>query len=355
MFKDIVNWVTSCPVCQQVKSFKHKSAELLPIEPGKRPFSQIGLDIIGMLPATSRGNRFIIVVTCYLTKFVVTQTTKNVTAKIVADFLMQEIILKYSAFEVLISDNGVQFRSELFEQLNKLLGSKHRFTTPYKPSTAGLVERTNRFVMQLIKSYVQKDPLEWDIVLPYITHIYNISFHSALNTSPFYLTRGYVPKLPVDQCLNLNNETVQNPGDYIYEVAINLQKAREEAKEHILNAQEKYKELFDKTHTNYEFNVGEKCYVNYPIRKIGESNKFKNKWLGPFTIIHKINSRVYEVESDDRRFYFDRININKMRPCVTRKSFEPSTCVEKSRSETINPRPTIDQNSEIPFVLLHIQ
>ncbi|RWS21693.1 pol polyprotein-like protein, partial [Leptotrombidium deliense] len=325
MFKDCLNWVASCNVCNKVKPHKSKSAELKPIEPGSRPMSQIGLDIVGMLPRTTRGNRFIIVVTCYLSKYAITKAVKHVTAKDVAEFLLNDVILKFSAFETLISDNGVQFRSNLIKELNILMGAHHKFTTPYKPSTAGLVERVNRSLMTLLKSYVEKESSKWDIVLPFITHMYNVSFHSSINTTPFYLLHGYHAKLPVDMYLNNNITNVNDCSDYIYEVSVNLQKAREEAKEHITAAQENYKKYYDKRHKPYEFHVGDKCYVNYPIRKLGESNKFKYRWIGPFTVIHKINSLVYEVESVDEKLYFDRININKMRPCVVRNEHLAST------------------------------
>ncbi|RWS19968.1 pol polyprotein-like protein [Leptotrombidium deliense] len=233
MFKDIVNWVTSCKICNLVKPHKGKSAELKPIKPGERPMSKIGLDIIGMLPTSTRGNRFILVVTCYLTKYAITKAVKHVTAKDVAEFLLHDVILKFSAFETLISDNGVQFRSNLIKELNLLMKAIHKFTTPYKPSTAGMVERLNRSLMQLLKTYVDKDPLKWDTVLPFITHTYNISYQSSINTTPFYLTHGYQPKVPIDICLNNNTSKIHDYSDYVYEVSINLQKAREVAKKHI--------------------------------------------------------------------------------------------------------------------------
>ncbi|RWS19286.1 pol polyprotein-like protein, partial [Leptotrombidium deliense] len=50
MFNDVVKWVTSCNVCQQTKQYNLRLGKLNPITPGNRPFSKIGIDIIGLLP-----------------------------------------------------------------------------------------------------------------------------------------------------------------------------------------------------------------------------------------------------------------------------------------------------------------
>ncbi|RWR99999.1 pol polyprotein-like protein, partial [Dinothrombium tinctorium] len=320
MHNDVIKWVTSCNTCQKIKPQPKKCGKLMPILPGARPFEKIGLDIIGMLPTTARGNRFIIVVTCYLTKFAITKSVKHVTAKDVAEFLLHDLILKYSAFDVLISDNGVQFRSEIIRNLNELFSVKHKFTTPYKPSTAGLVERCNRQILQLIKSYTDKNKHDWDIILPFITHIYNVSYHTSTKFTPFYLVHGYEAKLPIDMYCERNENFDKD--DYVYQISVNLKKAREHAKENIIKSQTNYKTYFDEKRDDFEFEIGDKCFVKYPIRTETQGNKLLIKWLGPLTVVNKINSVLYEVESENHDLYFDKIHISKMRPCSEREKDE---------------------------------
>ncbi|RWS02882.1 pol polyprotein-like protein [Dinothrombium tinctorium] len=334
MFKDILEWIKSCPVCQKSKSYPKRSGKLIPIETGSRPFSKIGLDIIGMLPITKKGNRYILVAVCYLTKFAVTKAVKNITAIDVAKFLMYEIVLKYSAFDTLISDNGVQFRSQIIHELNNLLKSKHKFTTPYHPSTSGQVERCNQQLLQLIRSYLEKDLNEWDEILPFITHIYNVSLHSATKFNPFYLIHGYHAKLPIDFVFEANPNIEMSRDSYVYEIAIKLQKARQLAKENIKNSQIDYKRFYDKNKVNSEFNVGDKCLINYPLSEALHKNKLNQKWIGPFTVVHKVNNLVYEVESDDGKYYFDRIHISKMRPFYLRRN--ENEMRNEGKAESIN-------------------
>ncbi|RWS21110.1 uncharacterized protein B4U80_14181, partial [Leptotrombidium deliense] len=210
-------------------------------------------------------------------------------------------------------DNGVQFRSDLIAELNKLLNATHKFTTPYNPTTAGLVERTNKDIIQLIKSYIDSDRNNWDDVLPYITFIHNTSFHSSTKFSPFYLVYGFEPKFPID-LVTQQQRVINDP--FVHQIESNILNARKNATNNILRSQANYKKNFDERRKELEFNIGDKCLLRYPTIT---NSKFGPKFIGPFTIVHKINKLVYEIEADDGNLYFDRIHINKLKPYISRE------------------------------------
>ena len=67
MYRDIKEYVRTCEDCQ--KRLKGRRKEPLhPIQVG-RAFEQIGIDLVGPLPITTLGNRYIIVATDYLTRW----------------------------------------------------------------------------------------------------------------------------------------------------------------------------------------------------------------------------------------------------------------------------------------------
>ena len=67
IYKDIKEYIRRCDTCQ--KRRRGKEVETLqPIVPGG-PFEHIGIDIVGPLPRTLRGNRYIVVAVDYLTKY----------------------------------------------------------------------------------------------------------------------------------------------------------------------------------------------------------------------------------------------------------------------------------------------
>ena len=82
MYKTIDNWIRTCDVCQRQGRPKPKEP-LHPIPVGQ-PFDRVGIDYVGPLPRTTKGNRYIIVATEYLTKWVEASATPDCTAQITA-------------------------------------------------------------------------------------------------------------------------------------------------------------------------------------------------------------------------------------------------------------------------------
>ena len=64
----------------------------------------------------------------------------NQEACTVADRLVDEIFMRFSAPEQLHSDQGRQFESQLMNEVCKLLHVNKTRTTPYHPQGDGLVE-----------------------------------------------------------------------------------------------------------------------------------------------------------------------------------------------------------------------
>ena len=74
----------------------------------------------------------------------------NQEASTVADNLVDEVFLRYSAPEQLHSDQGRQFESHLMTEICKLLQIKKTRTTPYHTQINGLVERFNRTLLAML-------------------------------------------------------------------------------------------------------------------------------------------------------------------------------------------------------------
>jgi len=66
MYDTIKDYVRSCDSCQR-RGKKRNPEPLQPIPVGD-PFHRVGIDIVGPLPLTPRGNKYIVVATDYMTK-----------------------------------------------------------------------------------------------------------------------------------------------------------------------------------------------------------------------------------------------------------------------------------------------
>ena len=68
----------------------------------------IGVDLVGPLPETPRGNKFIMTVSCYFSKWPEATALPNKTAAGVAEFLFQ-CFTRHGCCSVKISDQGREF------------------------------------------------------------------------------------------------------------------------------------------------------------------------------------------------------------------------------------------------------
>ena len=95
-----------------------------------RPFEKISWDIIGSLPTSSKGKKYILVVTDIFSKWVAFQTTDTET---LATVLVNEIICQYDIPPSLQSDQGANLTSQVISFLCRSLGIECTETPTYHP------------------------------------------------------------------------------------------------------------------------------------------------------------------------------------------------------------------------------
>ncbi len=65
MYSEVKNFCKTCPECQIIASKSPSIAPLVPIPAVSTPFERIGVDVVGPLPKSQQGNRFILVICDY--------------------------------------------------------------------------------------------------------------------------------------------------------------------------------------------------------------------------------------------------------------------------------------------------
>eukprot|EP00731_Ephydatia_muelleri_P033694 Em0035g31a len=106
-----------CPVCLALSVSYHfrrkpppaKLRAPLQLDPAVRPLQRVAMDIMGPLPETSRGNKYILVIADYFTKWSEAYPIPNMEAITVAKCLVNEFICRFGVPEQLHSDQGRNF------------------------------------------------------------------------------------------------------------------------------------------------------------------------------------------------------------------------------------------------------
>ncbi|GFW76777.1 retrovirus-related Pol polyprotein from transposon opus [Trichonephila clavipes] len=106
----------------------------------------------------------------------------------------------------LISDNGPQFISDVFEHLSHRLDIKHMKTVTYRPQT-NLTERVNRNLVQMIASFVEENHANWDQFLHEFAFALRTAVNGTTNKTPAELFLGRKIITPFSKLINVTEDT----------------------------------------------------------------------------------------------------------------------------------------------------
>lgn len=95
-----------------------------------QPWTVVASDIMGPLPRSKRGNKYIIVFQDLFTKWVEAKPVKRADATAVADALREKVITKFGSPRFLLNDNGSQYSSKIMKKLCDDLHIIQVFTPP---------------------------------------------------------------------------------------------------------------------------------------------------------------------------------------------------------------------------------
>ena len=104
--QDVKDFVRSSMECQCKKTPKPSRSGKLLLLSATRPFEVVGVDILGPLPRTVTGNRYIAVMVDRFSRWVELAPVTDITAGTVADAVVDRIVLRYGCPTTLLSDSG---------------------------------------------------------------------------------------------------------------------------------------------------------------------------------------------------------------------------------------------------------
>ena len=144
MNSDVTRFCRSCDICQRTVA----KGRVVNVPLGKMPvidtaFDRVAVDIVGpIFPATENGNRYILTMVDYATRYPEAQPLKDIHAETVAEALVN-MFARVGIPKQILSNQGSQFLSAVMKEVCRLLSVKQMVTTPYHPMCNGLVEKFN--------------------------------------------------------------------------------------------------------------------------------------------------------------------------------------------------------------------
>ena len=260
---------------------------------------RIGIDVMGPLTTSDKGNRFVIVICDYFTKWVEAFATPDHCAETVAKILVDHFISRWGLPSSLHSDQGREFEGKLISELCKLLGIEKTRTTPWHPSSNGLVERFNRTLGEMLRQVTGKHQKDWDEKLAVLTMAYRATVHESTGQTPNMMMLGRELPMPT-HLLSKEHESEENSPNvpsYVQKIQENLWEVHDLARNHLDGAHQRQKRNFDKNVNDPKFIIGEHVWMFNPTKKKGLSPKLMMCWEEvPYKILEFLNPLVAKIK-----------------------------------------------------------
>ena len=293
---DVKAYVGGCDICARRKEpLKTKRAPMEIVRSGF-PMERIAVDILGELPITERGNRYILVIGDYFTKWTECHAMPNMEASTVASILVEQVVSRFGIPYFIHSDQGRQFESKLFSEMCKLLQITKTRTTPYHPKSDGMVERFNKTLTAMLSAFVNENHTNWDEQLQYVMMAYRSTEHETTGLTPNMCMLGRETTCPLDIMYEMPPAIKNIPQNmWVWQFQENLEMAHAKVRQNISDNMKRQKRYHDENLSFETFEAGDKVYVYFPVKKVGCSSKLTSYWRGPYQVLDKLSDSLYKV------------------------------------------------------------
>lgn len=315
--QDVQRWVQECERCQKRNPPQPNPPAPLGTIQATEPFEVLSWDIMGPLPTSTQGNKYILVITDIFTKWVEAFPLKDTTANTLATVLMNEVVCRYGAPCKLHSDQGANLCSNVIQCLCQLLGITTTRTSAYHPAGNGQVERFNRTLEAILAKTVADNQHDWDSQLPKALFAYRTAIHETTQFSPFHLMFARSPNLPVDLMLGrIQPGKLRSYPQFVQDSHKQLMTSYTITNQHLRAQHQRHKRIHDSHGLAECFEVGDRVWLYTPVVPQGYTKKFASFWKGPYTIIDKPGEVNYKVQliGGTQTLVVHR---NRLKPCYS--------------------------------------
>ena len=299
--QDVSRLCKTCDVCATRKPPQKKHKSCMKQYNVGVPMERIAIDVMGPLPCTEDGNKYILVVGDYFTKWTEAYAIPNQEATTVATKLIEEFICRYGVPLQLHSDQGRNFESNLFQEVCRILGIEKSRTTALHPQSDGMIERFNRTLEAMLSMFVSDSQRDWDRCLPYVMMAYRTSVHETTGCTPSEMMMGRDVRLPADLLTGrLDDDTYDEPTEYAEKLQDRLEQVHQYAREHLRIASDRQKKNYDHKAQAGGYNKGDAVWLHNPKRKKGFSPKLQRPWDGPYLVVKRLSDVTYRIQRGTR-------------------------------------------------------
>ena len=151
-----------------------------------RPFDKIAIDLVIECETSNSGNKHILTIIDHLRSWPEAFPIPDKSADTIVSIFITHYLPVHMCPRYILSDNGMEFKNCLLDQVLKELGVKRIFSATYHPQSNGKLEVFHKYLKPTLKKLCVKDPSNRD---KYINKVL------ASNTKPCHSRNIILPSL----------------------------------------------------------------------------------------------------------------------------------------------------------------
>jgi transposase InsO family protein len=292
---DIRRFCRNCDDCGQAKAWRSRRQGLLkPLPIPDRTWQELSMDFVTDLPV-SDGCTNLLIVTDRLSKGVILEPMKTITAEALAEVFIKSVFRRHGLPRAIVSDRGPQFVGLFWERLCKRLNIVRRLSTAYHPETDGSTERMNQTVETYLRLFTMYEQHDWAKLCPLAEFAINNRDSASTGVSPFFLAHGFNAEL-FNVTISPTNET--SPIGRADRIARKISETVEWCTAAMAEAQQMQENSANRSREPaVSFKIGDRVWLN--LRNIKTERPCKKlDWKnGKFTVTEKIGSHAYRLNT----------------------------------------------------------
>ncbi len=243
--------------------------------------------------------------------------TKERSAAVTTDCILQGIILRDGCPLVIHTDHAKEFVSKALRTLRDKVGIQQTTTLGHHPSGNGQIERLWQYVTKVLRQMTAEQHAHWQQYVRLMEHVWNTMTSSTLNRTPFELAHGLAARGVVDSLVP--GPEYHHPGpmdeDGIMALGTTARAFEELARQAQMRDRSARAATANCRGGVHRFKVGDQVVFYIPpsaeeAKRAGRKQKHLPHYRGPATITEILSPSTYAMSYGGRRY---RRSISELR------------------------------------------
>uniref|UniRef100_A0A1A8CHQ9 Gypsy retrotransposon integrase-like protein 1 n=2 Tax=Nothobranchius kadleci TaxID=1051664 RepID=A0A1A8CHQ9_NOTKA len=201
IIKDVVDWIKVCETCRHTERIKNQSRTIRPIKVDA-PWDIVGIDVLGPFPETQQGNRSVLLIVDYFSKwpeaFPMQKTDPLSVARCVS-----KCIFRFGTPKTMVCTQSPDFCDRVTQLLCERWNLVQKVSPMTQPQLNPLHDNTSPQMKEAVVQMVEEKQEEWDDFLDALLFLFRTSTNPTTKFTPYMLMFNRKASLQNETTLNI--------------------------------------------------------------------------------------------------------------------------------------------------------